>query len=409
MTQSSANFFSSLSPEKQAVLIEALEHVQYPAGQLLIREGDHLEYLYLILEGQVEAVKSLGTPDERLVGMRGPGNLLGEMSLFDPENKYTASVRAVSPIQALQMSRAEFEALIQDHPALVYYLLRQMSRRFEQSENATITDLRAKNLQLSQAYEALKLAQAQLVEKELLEHEMELARQIQHGILPASIPQVSGIDCGALMFPARAVGGDFYNLFELGNNRLGIVLGDVSDKGVPAALIMSITQTLVQVEASRDPTPDRVVLDVNQYLLQHAGSQMFVTLLYGILDCTSGRFQYARAGHPPPVMYNQKDKPPASLDYSPGQPVGILNDVLLDVREITLLSGDAFILYTDGVSEATNPQNQPFGEQGLLDLLASLDCASAQATCARIYEAVISFTRPYPQQDDIALICIRRE
>lgn len=408
MVQSRADFFSSLSPENQAALLETLAHVQYPAGQLLIREGDHLEYLYLVVDGQVEAIKSLGTPDERLLGVRGAGNLLGEMSLFDPENKYTASVRAVSTVQALQMSRAEFEALIQDHPTLVYYLLQQMSRRFEQSENATITDLRAKNLQLSQAYEALKLAQAQLVEKERLEHEMELARQIQHGILPASLPQLHGYDCGALMSPARAVGGDFYNLFDLGDDRLGIVLGDVSDKGVPAALIMSMTQTLVRVEASRDPTPARVVMDVNRYLLQHAGSQMFVTLLYGILDCTSGRFQYARAGHPPPVVFNRKDKLPVSLDYSPGQPVGILDDVLLDEREVIIPSGGAFVLFSDGVTEATNTLDQPFGEQGLLDLLASLDCASAQATCARIYEAVISYTHPRPQQDDVALICIRR-
>ena len=153
-------FLSSLSPVERKALFDACPRLHIPSGELLMREGEILDSLYVVADGQVEIIKSLGTPDERRLGVRGAGNLLGEMSLFDPENKYTASVRAMSPVQALQLSRAQFEALIQDQPALVYYLLRQMSRRFEQSENATITDLRAKNLQLSQAYEALKLAQA---------------------------------------------------------------------------------------------------------------------------------------------------------------------------------------------------------------------------------------------------------
>lgn len=405
----STDFFSSLSPNDQAALIGKFPSVQVPGGELLLQEGQRLEYLYLILAGEVEAVKSLGTPDERRLGVRGAGNLLGEMSLFDADNRYTASVRTLTAVRALKMSREQFETLIQDHPVLVTYLLQQMSRRFGQSENATILDLHEKNRQLRQAYEELKQAQAQLVEKERMEHEMELARQIQHGILPASLPQVNNLDCGALMFPARAVGGDFYNLFPAGKDRLGVVLGDVSDKGVPAALIMAMTQTLVQIEASRDPTPSKVVANVNRYLIQQACPNMFVTLLYGVLDYASGRFHYVRAGHPPPVLLTDPSTPPRSLDYATGQLLGILDDPVLDEQEITIPQHGALLLFSDGVTEATNIHQQPFGEHGLLSLLATQDCPSAQAICARVYEAVISFSRPQPQQDDIALICLRRK
>jgi serine phosphatase RsbU (regulator of sigma subunit) len=374
-----------------------------------MREGESLDYLYLVVEGQVEIVKSLGTPDERILGVRGAGTLLGEMSLFNSDNKHTASVYTLGELEVLQMSRAQFEALIQRFPTLVYSLLRQMSQRLSQSENVTILDMREKNRQLTLAYQELQLAQAQLVEKERLEREMELARQIQRSILPASLPQESNYDFGAVILPARAVGGDFYDMIELGDNRLGIVLGDVSDKGVPAALIMSMTQTLVRVEAGRNLPPIQVVANVNQHLLRFCRARMFVTLLYGILDCTSGSFHYVRAGHPPPIMRTRQSGLPRPLDFTLGQLLGILDDPVFDEQRVILPPGGSVVIYSDGVTEATNAQNQPLGEQGLVEHLAALGGASAQETCTRVYEAVMSYTGPVPQQDDITLICIQRK
>jgi serine phosphatase RsbU (regulator of sigma subunit) len=284
-----------------------------------------------------------------------------------------------------------------------------MSQRLSQSENVTILDMREKNRQLTLAYQELQLAQAQLVEKERLEREMELARQIQRSILPASLPQESNYDFGAVILPARAVGGDFYDMIELGDNRLGIVLGDVSDKGVPAALIMSMTQTLVRVEAGRNLPPIQVVANVNQHLLRFCRAHMFVTLLYGILDCTSGSFHYVRAGHPPPIMCTRQPGLPRPLDFTLGQLLGILEDPVFDEQRVILPPSGSVVIYSDGVTEATNAQNQPLGEQGLVEHLATLGDASAQETCTRVYEAVMSYTGPVPQQDDITLICIQRK
>ena len=135
------NFFSYLSPVEREALYETLSRVRIPAEAILMCEGESLDYLYLVVEGQVEIVKSLGTSDERILGVRGAGTLLGEMGLFNPDNIHTASVRTLSELEVLQMSCAQFEALIQHFPTLVYSLLRQMSQRLSNSENVTILDM----------------------------------------------------------------------------------------------------------------------------------------------------------------------------------------------------------------------------------------------------------------------------
>jgi serine phosphatase RsbU (regulator of sigma subunit) len=388
-------------------VVEGLETLQIEPGTLLMQEGERLAYLYLVEEGQVEIVKSLGTPDERSLGVRGAGTLLGEMGLFDPNSCHTASVRALSALRVQRMTPAQFEALVEQQPSLVYSLLRQISQRLTQSENATIADLRKKNQELTQAYQELQAAQSQLLEKERLEKEMQIAEQIQCSILPASLPQMDGYDCGALMQPARAVGGDFYDLIALPDGQLGMVLGDVSDKGVPAALIMSMTHTLVRVEASRDPSPCLVVENINRNLLRFGSARMFVTLLYGVLDCPDGVFHYVRAGHPPPFLCATQAEP-ISLDYSVGQLLGILDEPVYDEQEVSLPPGGALLIFSDGVTEAADPQGVPFGEAGLAKALAELGDLPAQELCEVLYRTILAYTAPLPQQDDITLLCIRR-
>jgi sigma-B regulation protein RsbU (phosphoserine phosphatase) len=402
------NIFESLTPGEIESITSRLVTRMLSPGEILMREGDHLQYLYLLMDGQVEIIKSLGTADERILGTRDPGILLGEMSLFEGQRKHTASVRALTSITVFQMSHSEFETLLRQNPTVMYELLRQNSLRLSQSENTTIQDLREKNRQLTLAYEQLKAAQAQLVEKERLEREMEIARDIQRSILPARLPEVAGYDFGALMMPARAIGGDFYDLLDLGADRLGIVLGDVSDKGVPAALVMSMTQMLVRVEASRDPSPYQLVTQVNRHLIQFGSSKMFVTLLYGILDCRNGSFSYVRAGHPPPIICSEKSLP-HSVDHTQGQLLGILDDPVFDEEQVTLNKGEALLIYSDGITEAVNAADKPFGETGLTQKLAEWPNASSQEVAQRIYQAVLEYSEPLPHQDDITLVCMRRK
>ena len=176
--------FASLPPGEIKHLANSLRVCEFTEGEILFREGDIDPHFYILLEGQVEVVKKLGTPEERILGVRGEAAFLGEMSLFSQGGQHTATVRAITPLTLLEMTRADFDALLHRQPALAYDLVRLLSRRLEQSENITILDLKEKNRQLTVAYQELQAAQAQVIEKEKLEHELDIARHIQQSILP---------------------------------------------------------------------------------------------------------------------------------------------------------------------------------------------------------------------------------
>ena len=179
------------------------------------------DQFYIVLDGQVEIIKALGTGEERTLGLRGPGSFLGEMSLLSAEQRYTASVRACTDLQLLEMTRSDFDALLHRQPSLAYNLLTVMSARLNESENHTIRDLQEKNRQLAQAYEELKAAQAQLIEKEKLEAELKIARDLQRNILPRIKLRISGLDFGMVIEPMTSVGGDFFDFIELDRGSRG--------------------------------------------------------------------------------------------------------------------------------------------------------------------------------------------
>lgn len=398
--------FARMPADEIRHLAEALYHTECPAGTVLLREGCADDYFLIVLEGEVEVIKALGTADERQLAVRGKGSLLGEMSLFTQDGCHTASVRARTPLRLMEFTRAQLDALLGRYPALAYELVRMLSRRLEQSEDLTILDLREKNRQLTLAYEELQAAQAQIIEKERLERELEVARHIQQSILPHEMPQRHGFDFGARMEPARAVGGDFYDFIPLGRDRLGIVVGDVSDKGVPAALFMALSYSLMRAEAGRRASPASTLRAVNRLLLDINSSGMFVTLLYGVLDCTSGRFAYARAGHPVPLVLDDQGQP-VEIPCGPGQPLGLFEAPLLDERELDLPSGGLALVFTDGLSEATDTWEEDFGLECLRCAMPGGLQLTAQGVCDRLWEEVEVRCGPLAQQDDFTVVAIR--
>ncbi len=295
--------FSSLPPNEIKYLASKLIPYECPKGHIVFHEGLQEEGFYILLEGEVEIFKSVGGVDEHSLGIRKAVSLLGEMSLFNRDGYRTATVRALTDLVLYKMDRAEFDALLHRQPQLAYELVGLFSNRLEESENLTILELKEKNERLRIAYKELKAAQKQIIEKEKLEHELELSSQIQQSILPRSLPRRRGFDFGALMIPAHAVGGDFYTFLSLDKNHMGIVVGDVCDKGVPAALFMSVVYSLIRVEARNSKSPVKVLRQVNRHLLNMMNnSSMFVTLIYGVLNCENGHFHYARAAHPTPIL-----------------------------------------------------------------------------------------------------------
>ncbi len=401
------HLFSTLPGSERQKLAEILRPLELPAQAIVCREGDPGDRMYLIHTGQVEVVKAMGAPEERIISQIDAGDYVGEMSLLERHGRRTATVRALSSVLLLEMTQADFDNLMARWPNLALDMLRELSLRLRDYQSATIHDLQEKNAQLAQAYYELQLAQEQIIEKEKLERELQLAQNIQMSMLPSGLPESHGFDFGARILPARAVGGDLYDFVPFDdNNAIGILIGDVSDKGVPAALFMAMTRSLLRAEASLRLPPVEVLEQVNYHLLAMNKSNMFVSMLYGILAPESGEFVYARGGHEIPILV-EPDGRARKLPYNPGQLIGIFPTPLLDQQRVRIPPGGALLLYTDGVTDASNAAQDFFGSERLLRVLQAHRCSSAQEICDRVFEEILSFQGDAAQIDDITLVAVR--
>ncbi|HSM70869.1 MAG TPA: SpoIIE family protein phosphatase [Anaerolineales bacterium] len=401
--------FASLPTEERRYLASRLTSHELPVGHILFREGSQEKGFYILLEGEVEVLKSADTSNERSLGKRKAVSLIGEMSLFTRDGHRTATVRAITPLSVLKMKRKDFDVILHRQPQLAYELIGLLSNRLDESENLTIIDLKEKNRKLRKAYRELKAAQEQIIEKEKLEHELELSGKIQQSILPQRLPRRRGFDFGALMIPAFAVGGDFYNFLRLDKKHLGIVVGDVCDKGVPAALFMSLVYSLIRVKSENSKSPVKVLRQVNSHLMHmmNTDSTMFVTLVYGILNLETGRFHYARAAHPAPIILDQAGHP-INVPIKPGQPLGLFGNLPIDEESITIPHGGALLLFTDGLNEASNKDGSDFGDNALIESFSANLQKRAQLICESLWDAVQEFSEGLPQGDDFTVLAIKR-
>ncbi len=398
--------FSTLSDDELEALVAGLQEVSYPAGLSLFTDGDRGDRFYVVMEGAIAILKAVGTPDERLLGIRGAGEFVGEMSLLNPDGLRTASARVHADTRVLEMSRLEFDRLLNRKPTIAYEMLRVLSARLREAHDESIRDLKEKNLRLQEAYESLRAAQEQIIEKETLERELERAREIQESMLPAVLPRPEGFEIGVRMLPARMVGGDFYDVIRLDKHRLGLVIGDVSGKGVPAALFMALTRSLLRAMARPAAQPTRVLRRVNRHLLGMNARGMFVTVLYACLDCATGQLAYGRAGHDPPLIIDASGRV-TRTELKQGQILGLFSSPALELQTLALTPGSTLLLYTDGVTEAKNQDKQFLGLEGLEALLAASPGLSAQDLCDHLVEAVVAFHGASAQADDITLLAVK--
>ena len=398
--------FANLPEAEFNILSESLKECHFQADEIVLEEGSLSEYFYLLLEGEVEIIKSLGTADERVVAVSGKGSIIGEMSMFSKDGAHTAGVRARTPLTLLRITFDQFDAVLHRYPPLAYDLLRLYSSRLENSESLTIRDLREKNRQLTLAYHELRAAQAAMIEKEKLEHELELAAKIQQGILPEKLPVYPGLDFGSLMIPARHVGGDFYDLIPLDDHRIGLVVGDVCDKGMPAALFMALSYSAARAEALRHNRPGDTVRAINRQLLQINRSGMFVTLLFGILDRRTCQFDYARAGHPSPLVLDGQNQP-VEIHYRLGQPVGLLEDIVIDEQSIQVPPGGTMLVYSDGLSETVEANKDGPSLSHLCSTTLDRGHVTAQGLCDELWRVVSELSPDASIPDDFTLIVLR--
>jgi sigma-B regulation protein RsbU (phosphoserine phosphatase) len=398
--------FANLPANEISALLEILQVQEFEPGTVIFAEGSLTQSLYGVLDGEVEIVKSLGTPDERIMALRQRGALLGEMSLFNKIGNHTAGLRARTPLTMLVIPLNSFQSLVYNSPGIAYELARTLSARLEESENLTIHDLREKNRQLTQAYQDLQAAQAAIIEKEKLEHELQIASEIQRGVLPEELPTYPGLDFGALMIPARQIGGDFYDFIPLDDQHIGVVVGDVCDKGVPAALFMTLTYSLLRAEAFRQSDPGVTLRAVNQNLLQINHSNQFVTLLYGVLDCATRRFHYIRAGHPSPLVLDGGYRP-VEVPHGVGQPLGLFDNPRFDEQIIAIPPGGVLLIYSDGLSETVEDCKTAAALPELCSSLLSGQNLTAQAICDRLWQTVGQSPDTFQVRDDFTVVSLK--
>ncbi len=240
-----------------------------------------------------------------------------------------------------------------------------------------------------------------------LENELNVAGKIQQSILPTEFPEGEDYAIYASMEPAREIGGDFYDVINLGPDRIGMAIADVSDKGVPAALFMMSSRTLLKGSAIGTYEPGDVLKEVNELLCEGNESMMFVTLLYAVYDLNTGKFTYANGGHTTPYV-RRADGSVIALPLTGGVALGILDGLEYTQETFNVLPGDTIFLYSDGVSEAMNRSGEEFGLKRMAEILGSVPSSDPEVVTEAMFAAVREFAGNTPQSDDITCLTLCR-
>ena len=241
-----------------------------------------------------------------------------------------------------------------------------------------------------------------------LQRDLDIAREIQLSMLPTAFPDRADLDLHAVAIPAKDVGGDFYDVIDKGDGRLGFLIGDVAGKGLGAALFMAITRTVMHATAVQPLPVEACVRQVNQIMDSENGGMpgMFVTALYAEIDGRTGEVSYCSAGHNPPLLV-RADGSAAFLDAPRGLSLCLLDDFEYGAAHVVMEPGDVLLLYTDGVTEAFNAAREEFSEERLADVVASAPDRAPQALLQHVLAEVRAFAGDAPQSDDLTMLALR--
>jgi len=257
-------------------------------------------------------------------------------------------------------------------------------------------------------------AQKNLLEQERIQQEMQVAQEIQHTLLPRELPQIEGYDVSSLYRSAKEVGGDYFDFVWVDDNILGIAVADVSGKGIPGSLVMTMIRTALRLEARGNHSAADVMDKVNSFVTRDMKKGMFVTMFYIILNSRRRVINYSSAGHNPMILYREENDEIYFLKPR-GFPLGIdlpnpeLFTKSLTQENVKLKKGDLLLIYTDGITEAMNSRREQFGEQRLIDIIRQYHHLSADEFVAKLSEEIAKFTEDYPQNDDITCVAIKEK
>jgi sigma-B regulation protein RsbU (phosphoserine phosphatase) len=271
----------------------------------------------------------------------------------------------------------------------------------------TRDDERLVGIIATQSAQVLENARLYEEEKRLqqMERELQMARDIQQSLLPKEDPAIAGAEIAGLSYPAREVGGDYYDFIDLGEEVLGIVIADVSGKGVPASLLMSNIQATLRVQAVASGSPGHCISEANAALHRSTASDKYATLFYGVLNMKEKTFISTNAGHNPPMLIN-KEACCRRLETG-GIVLGMLPDMPFEDEKIQLEAGDLLLMYSDGITEAMDDKEEEYGEERLRKLLDENRHMAPADLLEKIVADVLAFASDAPQQDDMTLVAVK--
>ena len=410
--------FQGMADERLARLTTRVTEQQLAAGELLFAQGDTANTCYIVLDGELDVVAHLGDFELQLEICR-PGQIIGEMALIDGSPR-SATARARVDSHVAVLDRPAFVEMLESNPALTLDLLRSTTTRLRRTSQNMIDDMAAKHAELARAYDELQAAQAERIRLSRIEEELAVARRIQQLFLPRQLPQPAGWQLAAYNRGAHEVGGDFFDCIPLPGGDLGLVVADACGKGVPAALFVALTRSLVRAaslapaafqhggSAQAAPLAETIGLTNDYIATEHGASHMFITLFYGQLNTHSGAMRYVNAGHNSPMLFAPGGVLRAELESS-SLPLGIVPHHRFEMRETTIARGDMLLCFSDGITEAMDASGALFDDQRLLDAMRAYSDLPAAALVEQLVEVVDAFVGGAPQSDDMTLLLIKRE
>jgi len=407
-TENSATF---LDPHTLSVIRGVGTTKTYPAGIPLTHQGEVENTFYVIDRGNAVVVRRMEDGEERVLDTLGPRQSFGELALIDNSPRL-ATVETLTESTVLEVTAEQFKDLLRHDPELALHITRRVLANLRRLDQLAIQDLREKNDLLRHAYLELQSAQQILVEKKRLEREMELAAEMQRNLLPTILPSFADYQFYAYLAPARHVGGDLFDVRSIDDDNVALLIADVADKGVHAALFMAVTRTLFFQETMRSLSPRDVMCAVHNALLAIGGNHLsgygidaFVTAFYAVLNRPSGMLTYVRAAQDRPLWLRAGRKPEALA--GDGRFLGMIDGLELQEHQIRLLPGDYLLLYSDGVTDQPNERDEPYGVERLKAAFQAAEDEPNGSQLPLIIKDIDNWRGQAPAFDDLTMLLVQ--
>lgn len=394
----------SLTDDLLDILTKQLSIRTYEAGSIICLEGEFEPNFYIIQEGHVAFTKKMGAGDQ-LLGIKTQGEFFGELGVLDHAPR-AATVHAISDCELIEIHDSVLEEVLDRSPTVSRNIMKGIIRSVRSTDSITIAELQLKNNELAKTLENLKQAQVELVRRERVERDIEIARSVHKSILPTTYPKVAGFEFDAVARTAREVGGDLYDVMSIGNNHIGIVMADASGKSVQAAIYMAVVRALFMSEARHKISPSETAHEVHDLLMKVSTGDMFVTAFYATINLENRLMRYIRGGHDYPIYYSA-DSDEIKLLTTPGRFLGLLPNFMAREESLTFKVNDILVCYSDGVTDAIRPNGELYGIERLQKIIYENRHESAKELVKLITRDIDNFREGEEQPDDLTLLVVK--